>query len=247
MIDYKRSENYSIPFQCGLYPPPPYYYNNVRSLNIGFRCPLDIKRKFIPHELKPNEELDTFIIVEYPESTIGPYFEVVVVLSCKYKDKPGSYLANLYVDSDAAFAAGREIWGYPKKMAEIKLSSIKENIITGSLTRKEITIFDTEVELDTNVVEVDFEKLNEMKAPVYTLKIIPDVTDNDNPLIRQLTVNYNNYSSFLRSRVIKKINFINSRYSKYDILHDYLKDAEKQIGGSFIEYCMVLTNGEVVS
>lgn len=135
MFEYKRSENYSIPFQCGLYPPPPYYYDDIRSLNIAFRCPLEIKRNFIPPELEPSEELDSFNIIEYPESTIGSYNEIVVVLSCKYEDTPGSYLVNLYVDSDVAFAAGREIWGYPKKMADIKLSQIKENIISGSLTQ----------------------------------------------------------------------------------------------------------------
>lgn len=246
MYEYKRSENYSIPFQCGLYPPPPYYYNNIRSLNIRFRCPLDIKQKFIPQELKPIEEPDTFIIVEYPESTIGPYFEVVVVFSCKYKDNLGSYLVNLYVDSDVAFAAGREIWGYPKKMAEIELSEIKNNIISGSLTRKGITLFDTEVELETKVNEFDIDKLKEMRAPVYTLKIIPDVAVNRNPLIRQLTVNYDDFRNFFKTRNIKKINFINCRYSKYDILYDYLKDAEKNIGGYYLEHCMVLTNGEVV-
>ncbi|KKN45547.1 hypothetical protein LCGC14_0682000 [marine sediment metagenome] len=247
MLEYIRAENYSIPIQCGLYPPPPYFYNNIRSLNIGFRCPIDIKRKFIPHELKPIGELDNFTIIEYPESTIGPYNEVVVSLSCQYKDKPGTYLVNLYVDSDIAFAAGREIWGYPKKMAEIKLSVIKDNIITGSLKRREITLFDTEVELDTKIIDVNFNKLNEMKTPTYTLKIIPDVADNKAPLIRQLTVNYSNIRSFFRMQKIKKINFINFEYSKYDILYDYLNDAERDLGGNYYENCMELTNGEVVN
>lgn len=196
--------------------------------------------------MEPSEELDSFNIIEYPESTIGSYNEVVVVLSCKYKGRSGSYLVNLYVDSDVAFAAGREIWGYPKKMAEIQLSQIKKNIISGSLTRNKITLFDTEVELDTNVREIDFNSLNEAKAPTYTLKIIPDVADNNNPLIRQLTVNINNIRSYFRSRKIKKINFINCKYSKYDILYDYLDTAEKNIGGNYFEYCMTLTTGEVV-
>jgi acetoacetate decarboxylase len=246
MFEYKRSENYSIPFQCGLYPPPPYYYNNIRALNIRFRCPIDIKQKFLPYELKPTQNPDAFIIIEYPESTIGSYNEVIIVLSCKYKDKPGSYLANLYVDDDVAFAAGREIWGYPKKMGKIKLSHVVDNTISGSLSRKGIELFDTEVELDKNVTQVDFNQLNENKSPAYTLKLIPDVADNKKPLIRQLTVNYDNFTKFFRSREIKKINFFNYAYSKYDILHDILKDAEENIGGSYNEYCMVLTNGEVV-
>ena len=50
---------------------------------------MDIKQKFLPSELKPTQNPDTFIIIEYPESTIGSYNEVIIVLSCKYKDKPG--------------------------------------------------------------------------------------------------------------------------------------------------------------
>ena len=42
------------------------------------------------------------------------------MLVCKYKGEVGVYILAMHVDNDMAMALGREMFGYPKKMAEIK-------------------------------------------------------------------------------------------------------------------------------
>jgi len=42
-----------------------------------------------------------------------------------------------------------------------------------------------------------------------------------------------------------KVNYLNSKYSQYDICHEILKDANKNIGGFYLEYDLTLPNGKI--
>ena len=146
MVEYERPVDYSMPWQCGLYPPPPYKYPKMRSMVTLFQVDLELKRKYLPKEFEPLNMFDTIFIVEYPDSSIGPYNENLILLSCSYKKKPGLFVFNIYVTSDIALAAGREIWGYPKKLCKIELSDVQDNKVVGSLTRMGAKFLEVEVE-----------------------------------------------------------------------------------------------------
>jgi acetoacetate decarboxylase len=60
------------------------------------------------------------VFASYPSSSLGPYDEVVLYLDVVFKGKPLQFAASLYVTTDAAMAAGREMGGYPKKIAKIE-------------------------------------------------------------------------------------------------------------------------------
>jgi acetoacetate decarboxylase len=47
--------------------------------------------------------------------------EVIVSISVLHKGQPYAYITAIYVDNDAALLAGRELGGYPKKMAQITM------------------------------------------------------------------------------------------------------------------------------
>ncbi len=66
MFEFKQMEDYSMPFQCGMYPPPPYEFV-VRDLTIPFRCETNVKSRFLPHELEPDDRINLLTIREYPE------------------------------------------------------------------------------------------------------------------------------------------------------------------------------------
>lgn len=61
------------------------------------------------------------VFASYPESTLGPYQEVVQFLACGYQTRSVRFATHLYVTSDVAMAAGREMGGYPKKIARIRI------------------------------------------------------------------------------------------------------------------------------
>src|SRR5699024_11750381 len=53
------------------------------------------------------------------------YMDCAFVVPIKYEDKLGGYYFYEYENDDRAIAAGRDLWGYPKKYADIEL--VEEN------------------------------------------------------------------------------------------------------------------------
>ena len=249
MADYKQQIDYSMPHQCGLFPPPPYLYPKMRAIVLLFQCRPGLKEKYLPPELEPIEYgFDSIFISEYPDSTIGPYNENLILLNCNYKDQQGSFVLNIYVDSDEALTAGREIWGYPKKLCDIKLSPIEKidekNIVKGSLTRKGTTFLEVEAEILDNPPGMDPKGMVE-NMPLYNLKLIPDVADNSKYALRQLT-----QTDMIWENLIKKFgaktHFIKTKYSKWDICHELLEDANTLLGGFYVECDQTLPNGKIL-
>jgi len=234
-----------MPRQCGHYPPPPYLYPNMRAIVCLFQAPLDIKKKFLPPEVEPVAfPFDAIFISEYPDSTIGPYNENLILLYCRVNKVPGLFVMNIYVDDDGALTAGREIWGYPKKLCEIQLSPIKDNKITGTLTRKGKTILKVEGELLDKAPGVSPEYLIQ-GFPLYNLKLIPDVENNSKPALKQLTETRLSWDNIRVTRGLKPLK-ITSEYSEYDICAEVLTVSNTTIGGFYVECDQTLPNGKVV-
>jgi len=129
-------------------------------------------------------------------------------------------------------------------MADIALSQIQNNIIKATVTRKGTVLFDVEVKINKNPPGLDPKDMFN-NLPFYNLKLIPDVADNSKFAIRQLTETYikigNVHKSYSGSP-----KFIKSNLSKYDISHKILKDAQKDLGGIYVEYDFILPNGRVL-
>ena len=245
MVEYKRQIDYSMPHHCGIFPPPPIEYHKARVIAVIFQCAPGTKKKCLPPELESIENgLDAIIFAEYPDTSIGPYNESLILLNCMYKGKPGSFVFNIYVDDDIALTAGREIWGFPKKMCKINITPIQDKKIRATLSRKGITFLNVEVELGDNPPGLDPKGLFE-SMPYYNLKIIPDVEDNSKPAIRQLTETYIKIEELHKS-LAAKINYVESIYSDYDICYEILNDADKDLGAIYVESDLILPNGHVL-
>lgn len=245
MVENNKNVGYSMPRQNGLYPPPPIIYKRARALALFLQCSPNLKKNYLPPEMESIENgLDTLIILEYPDTSIGPYNEALLLLSCTYKNKPGMYVFSIYVDDDVALTAGREIWGIPKKMAEINLSKIKKNRINGTVSRKGNMIFEVSAEIMNNEPGLNPRDMFE-SLPFYNVKLIPDIANNSKPALRQLT------ETFIKIEEIYAqngtlANYLKSQPSKFDISDVILKDAVKDLGGFYAEYDMVLPNGKIL-
>ena len=244
MVEYKRPINYSMPSQCGIYPPPPYTYPKMRSMVALFQVEKEIKKQFLPPDFEPLDLFDAIFIVEYPNSTIGPYNENLILLSCMYKNKPGLFVFNIYVDSDIALTAGREIWGYPKKLCKIDLSPIENNTVTGSLTRMGVKFLDVQIELTDRPTGMDISKLIQ-SLPIYNVKLIPNVDGSSTPALRQITETILGFGQEYKNNGAKTI-YIKSQLSEFDICDELLKNSKKDLGGFYIECDMTLPPGRIL-
>lgn len=122
-----------IPSIAPLYPDPPIEYRDARMI-VAFvegSAPASV----LPPLLEPTPSPTRFVVfADYPDTTIGPYREVVVLVSATHRGQPGLFCPLIYVTSDAALCAGREVWGFPKKLADITVT-VRRDKVRARLTR----------------------------------------------------------------------------------------------------------------
>jgi acetoacetate decarboxylase len=114
---------YCLPVDAPLYQRLPDYYKNVSMILFDYLTDADAALALLPSQLELTDPpTATLVFAEYPWSTLGPYNEVAQALKCTYRGQPVYYAVRLHVTADSAMAAGREIAGFPKKMAQIEFT-----------------------------------------------------------------------------------------------------------------------------
>ena len=163
-----------MPFSSPSYPQGPYRFINREYLIITYETDIDLLREVIPAPLEVVEPLVKFEFMRMPDSTgFGDYTEAGQVIPIRFKGKPGGYSHSMYLDALSPVVAGREIWGFPKKLAKPLLEVVQETLI-GTLRYGGNLIA-------TGTMGYKYELLNIKKIAVelgsnnYLLKIIPHV------------------------------------------------------------------------
>ena len=96
----------------------------------------ETKKEIIEHVLPPPlEPLDRPIalafVANYPSHSYGvPYTEAALMIRCQYKGDIGNYFLAMPLTDDRATFAGREIFGFPKKLANVHFEK-NENQLYG--------------------------------------------------------------------------------------------------------------------
>ncbi len=116
----KKGElGFSMPPYAPLFPKPPYFYNDATLMIFDYVTDSSAAR-MIPDTVElADPPTAGLVFASYPSSNLGPYDEVVLFLDVVYRGRKFQFGAFLYVTTDAAMAAGREMGGYPKKIARI--------------------------------------------------------------------------------------------------------------------------------
>jgi acetoacetate decarboxylase len=124
----------SMPAAGASYPLPPFRFVNREYMTVIYESDPDAIRAALPEPLVPDASNQVFYEwIRMPDSSgFGDYTETGVVIPCSYEGKPASFVAQMYLDDEAPIAAGREIWGFPKKLAAPKLELINDTL-TGTL------------------------------------------------------------------------------------------------------------------
>jgi len=125
----------SMPAIGPSYPKGPYRFVNREFFIITYESDAAAIRDAVPEPLEPNKDnLVAFEWINMPDSSgFGSYTESGCVIPCTYKGESVNYIVGMYLDDEAPIAAGREIWGFPKKYANPKLEVAKDTL-TGTLS-----------------------------------------------------------------------------------------------------------------
>jgi acetoacetate decarboxylase len=124
----------SMPAAGPSYPLPPFRFVNREYMTVIYESDPDAIRAALPEPLVPDPSHQVFYEwIRMPDSSgFGDYTESGVVIPCSFEGRPASFVAQMYLDDDPPIAAGREIWGFPKKLAAPKLELVKDTL-TGTL------------------------------------------------------------------------------------------------------------------
>ena len=117
-----------VPSWGPTYPGMAAAYRNMDYVCVAFATDPDKAAALIPKQLElinipalGGQAAANLVFAKYRECDLGPYMEVIVSIPVLHKGQIYAYVPAIYVDNDAALLAGREIGGYPKKLAQITM------------------------------------------------------------------------------------------------------------------------------
>lgn len=113
---------YSAPDIAPLFRRPPYTYRRYEKISVICRGDRDALARVVPSPLScASDEFEVYFLDAAEVDGLNPYREAGIVLKVNYGDLSGEHVAFEYVSTDDALCSGREIWGYPKKLAQVTM------------------------------------------------------------------------------------------------------------------------------
>lgn len=165
---------FAMPFSSPAYSKGPYRFINREFFIVSYETELELLREIVPQPLEVTEPVVKFEVIRMPDSTgFGDYTESGQVIPVRYKGKIGSYSHAMYLDDHPPIAGGREIWGFPKKLAQPRLA-VERDTLTGTLDYGDHRI--ATATMGYKYETLDNKKISAaLENPNYLLKIIPHV------------------------------------------------------------------------
>ncbi len=179
--------NQSMPVNAPLYQRPPFYYRDALSLSVTYETDPEAVLDILPEclELPEGPALAHFVVLDYPWTTFGSYQEAYLRVNCLWQGQLRQYMPYIVLNTESPLAAGREIWGIPKKLAHIEV-------------RKELELYVGAVErpkgnrLATLLLRPERQKKPPEPGGILFLRVIPSPEEGSPPSLCELIELYGN-------------------------------------------------------
>jgi len=177
-------------------------FYDAKMLMVFWETRPEIVARLLPSPLKPAQKpIAMAFVAHYPETNFDvTYHESALFVRAAYKGEEGSYCLAMPVTSDMAMAGGREVFGFPKKMADISFT-IQGDTLHGWTERRGVRFMEIKARLTGNFNDADAQELlmsqgieddGTMKGISYNFKQFPapegGAFDYNPRLVRQETI-----------------------------------------------------------
>ena len=170
--DEVRRNAYAMPLTSPAFPPGPYRFVNREFFIVTYRTDPALLKAVIPAPLEFTEPLVKYEFIRMPDSTgFGDYTESGQVIPVQHQGKAGGYVHAMFLDDEAPIAGGRELWGFPKKLASPKLS-VETDTLLGVLKYGPVPVAVATMGYKHKALDIA-PILASLMAPYYLLKFIP--------------------------------------------------------------------------
>ncbi|HVX36922.1 MAG TPA: acetoacetate decarboxylase [Hyphomicrobium sp.] len=165
---------YAMPLTSPAFPPGPYRFVDREYLIITYRTDKEALEKVVPEPLTFDEPIVKYEFIRMPDSTgFGDYTESGQVIPVKFNGVAGGYTHAMFLNDGPPIYGGRELWGFPKKLAKPTLGPDIDTLVGtldyGSVRIATGTMGYKHKALDPKAVA------KSLAIPNYLLKIIPHV------------------------------------------------------------------------
>lgn len=165
---------YAMPLTNPAYPKGPYRFFNREYIIITYRTNLKDLQAVVPEPLTIDQPLVKYEFIRMPDSTgFGDYTESGQVIPVRFNGEEGTFVHSMYLDDESPIAGGREIWGFPKKLANPKVVH-EGDVIVGTLNYGSVNCATATMGFKHESVDLAHVKAK-LQEPSYLLKIIPHV------------------------------------------------------------------------
>lgn len=171
---------FAMPLTNPAYPKPPYKFYNREFFVVTYRTDPEALREVVPEPLEPIGDTVAYEFIRMPDSTgFGDYTETGQVIPVRFTDpatgevQEGSYVHAMYLDDNSPIAGGREIWGFPKKLATPKLTHEAETLL-GTLHYGSVQTVCATMGYKHKEAPLDAYRAS-MAKPAFMVKIVPHV------------------------------------------------------------------------
>jgi acetoacetate decarboxylase len=172
--DEVRSRAFAMPLTNPAYPIGPYRFYHREYLIITYRTDPKKLREVVPEPLQVDEPLVKYEFIRMPDSTgFGDYTESGQVIPVSFEGRKGGYTHCMFLNDHPPIAGGRELWGFPKKLAEPKLKAEIDTLV-GELYFGPLRIAVGTMGYKHKAADLIAVKAT-LEAPNFLLKIIPHV------------------------------------------------------------------------
>ncbi len=169
-----KANAFAMPLTSPAFPPGPYRFTNREFMVITYRTDMDALRAVVPEPLEVLEPLVKYEFIRMPDSTgFGDYTESGQVIPVSFNGVKGGYVHAMYLNDHPPIAGGRELWGFPKKLATPQLE-VEIDTLVGTLDYGKVRIAKATMGFKHRVVD-HASVLAALAAPNFLLKIIPHV------------------------------------------------------------------------
>ncbi len=170
------------------YPPLPHHFSDVHGIQILCKAPKGAIKRALAKPLEPVGDGDLFVLLLAwtPDVEKQGYnvHEIAINAPVQWNNQVGNTTLIEYIDSDMGLIAGREIWGWPKKMADITWSKTATGwmIIANKMKDQgSVPLMKVEYNISESTPEVKWPDM----GPTYLIRRIPNASPST-PSLNQI-------------------------------------------------------------
>lgn len=129
-IDDIKRNAFAMPLTSPAFPCGPYRFINREYFIITYETDPDALRAVVPEPLQITAPQVKYEFIRMPDSTgFGDYTESGQVIPVTFEGVKGSYTHAMYLNDHPPIAGGRELWGFPKKLAQPRLQVCTDTLV----------------------------------------------------------------------------------------------------------------------